>query len=117
MLPFVDTNKLGIFGWSFGGFMTTSLMTKHNDIFNTAVAGGPVMDWKFYEIMYGERYMDTPQENPLGYEQSSLLNKADKLKGNLLIILGAQDPVVVQQHSMEFIEHAIKAGKQDDYFL
>lgn len=116
-LPFVDANKLGIFGWSFGGFMTTSLMTKHNDIFTTAVAGGPVMDWKFYEIMYGERYMDTPQENPLGYEKSSLLNKADKLKGNLLIIHGAQDPVVVQQHSMEFVEQAIKAGKQVDYFL
>lgn len=116
-LPFVDANKMGIFGWSYGGFMTTSLMTKHNDIFNTAVAGGPVMDWKFYEAMYGERYMDSPQENPEGYKKTSLLNKADKLKGNLLIIHGAQDPVVVQQHSMEFVEQAIKAGKQVDYFL
>lgn len=116
-LPFVNKDKMGIFGWSFGGFMTTSLMTKHNDIFNTAVAGGPVMDWKFYEVMYGERYMDTPQENAEGYEKTSLLNKADKLKGNLLIIHGAQDPVVLQQHSMEFVEKAIKAGKQVDYFL
>jgi len=116
-LPFVDANKMGIFGWSFGGFMTTSLMTKHNNIFNTAVAGGPVMDWKLYEVMYGERYMDTPQENPDGYDKTSLLNKADKLNGNLLIIHGAQDPVVVQQHSMEFVEQAIKAGKQVDYFL
>ncbi len=116
-LPYVDQDRMGIFGWSFGGFMTTSLMTKHNDIFHTAVAGGPVMDWKYYEIMYGERYMDTPQENPEGYEKTSLLNKADRLNGNLLIIHGAQDPVVVQQHSMEFVEQCIKKRKQVDYFL
>lgn len=116
-LPYVDTDKMGIFGWSYGGFMATSLMTKYNNIFNTAVAGGPVMDWKFYEIMYGERYMDTPEENTEGYEKTSLLNKANKLKGNLLIIHGAQDPVVLQQHSMEFVEQAIKSGKQVDYFL
>lgn len=116
-LPYIDKDKMGIFGWSFGGYMATSLMTKHNDIFNTAVAGGPVMDWKFYEIMYGERYMDTPEENPEGYHKTSLLNKADQLKGNLLIIHGAQDPIVLQQHSMEFVEQAIKAGKQVDYFL
>ncbi len=116
-LPYVDADRMGIFGWSFGGFMATSLMTKHNDIFHTAVAGGPVIDWKYYEVMYGERYMDTPQENPDGYEKTSLLNKADQLKGNLLIIHGAQDPVVVQQHSMDFIEQCIKKGKQVDYFL
>ncbi len=116
-LPYVDADRMGIFGWSFGGFMATSLMTKHNDIFHTAVAGGPVMDWKYYEVMYGERYMDTPQENPDGYEKTSLVNKADQLKGNLLIIHGAQDPVVVQQHSMDFIEQCIKKGKQVDYFL
>ncbi|NGM62285.1 prolyl oligopeptidase family serine peptidase [Sphingobacterium sp. SGG-5] len=116
-LPYIDRDKMGIFGWSFGGFMTTSLMTKHNDIFHAAVAGGPVMDWKYYEVMYGERYMDTPQENPEGYKKTSLLNKADQLKGNLLIIHGAQDPVVVQQHSMDFIEQCIKHGKQVDYFL
>ncbi|MVZ61187.1 S9 family peptidase [Sphingobacterium humi] len=116
-LPYVDRENMGIFGWSFGGFMTSSFMTKHNDIFKAAVAGGPVIDWKYYEVMYGERYMDTPQENPDGYAKTSMLNKADKLKGNLLIIHGAQDPVVVQQHSMEFIEQCIKAGKQVDYFL
>ncbi len=115
--PYVDAENMGIFGWSFGGFMSSSLMTKHNDIFKAAVAGGPVMDWKYYEVMYGERYMDTPEENPEGYEKTSLLNKADKLKGNLLIIHGAQDPVVVQQHSMEFIQKCIEAGKQVDYFL
>lgn len=116
-LPYVDSSNMGIFGWSYGGFMTTSLMTKHNNIFKAAVAGGPVMDWKYYEAMYGERYMDTPQENPEGYKKTSLLNKADKLNGHLLIIHGAQDPVVVQQHSMDFVEQCIKAGKQVDYFL
>ncbi len=116
-LAYIDKDNMGIFGWSFGGFMTSSLMTKHNDIFKAAVAGGPVMDWKYYEVMYGERYMDTPEENPEGYEKTSLLNKADRLNGNLLIIHGAQDPVVVQQNSMEFIENCIKAGKQVDYFL
>ncbi|MGJ1499312.1 DPP IV N-terminal domain-containing protein [Sphingobacterium spiritivorum] len=115
--PFVDQERMGIFGWSFGGFMTTSFMVHHNDIFKAAVAGGPVIDWKYYEVMYGERYMDTPQENPEGYKLTSLLDKANQLKGDLLIIHGAQDPVVVQQNSMQFIEACIKAGKQVDYFL
>ena len=114
---FVDADKIGVFGWSFGGFMTTSLMTNHSDVFKVGVAGGPVIDWKYYEIMYGERYMDTPQENPEGYAKTSLLDKAKDLKGRLLIIHGAQDPVVVQQHSMNFVEACIKAGKQVDYFL
>ncbi len=114
---FVDADKIGVFGWSFGGFMTTSLMTNHSDVFKVGVAGVPVIDWKYYEIMYGERYMDSPQENPEGYEKTSLLNKAKDLKGRLLIIHGAQDPVVVQQHSMNFVEACIKAGKQVDYFL
>lgn len=114
---FVDADKIGVFGWSFGGFMTTSLMTSQPDTFKVGVAGGPVIDWKYYEIMYGERYMDTPQDNPEGYAKASLLDKVKNLKGRLLIIHGAQDPVVVQQHSMNFIEASIKAGKQVDYFL
>mgnify|MGYP003431119705 FL=1 len=114
---FVDQERMGIFGWSFGGFMTTTFMIQQPELFKTAVAGGPVMDWKYYEVMYGERYMDMPQENPEGYEQTSLVNKAQNLKGDLLIIHGAQDPVVVQQHSMAFVEACIKAGKQVDYFL
>ncbi|WP_313805995.1 S9 family peptidase [Flavobacterium sp.] len=114
---FVDADKIGVFGWSFGGFMTTSLMTSHADTFKVGVAGGPVIDWKYYEVMYGERYMDTPQENPEGYAKASLLDKAKDLKGRLLIIHGAQDPVVVQQNSMNFVEACIKAGKQVDYFL
>ena len=114
---FVDQDRIGVYGWSFGGFMTTSLMLTHPEVFKVGVAGGPVMDWKWYEIMYGERYMDTPQENPDGYALTSTIDKAKNLKGRLLIIHGAQDPVVVQQHSMEFIEACIKAGKQVDYFL
>jgi dipeptidyl-peptidase-4 len=114
---FVDAEKIGVFGWSFGGFITTSLLTSQPDTFKVGVAGGPVIDWKYYEIMYGERYMDTPQDNPEGYAKTSLLDKVKNLKGRLLVIHGAQDPVVVQQHSMNFIEASIKAGKQVDYFL
>lgn len=114
---FVDTDKIGVYGWSFGGFMATTLSIHHPEIFKVGVAGGPVMDWKYYEIMYGERYMDTPQDNPEGYAKTSLVNKAVELENPLLIIHGAQDPVVVQQHSMAFVEACIKAGKQVDYFL
>src|SRR5690554_185234 len=116
-LPFVDADKIGVSGWSYGGFMTTSLLLNHPEIFKVGVAGGPVMDWKWYEIMYGERYMDTPEENPEGYALTSTIDKANQLQGRLLIIHGAQDPVVVQQHSMAFVEACIKAGKQVDYFL
>jgi dipeptidyl-peptidase-4 len=114
---FIDQNKIGVYGWSFGGFMTTSLMLDHADTFKVGVAGGPVCDWKYYEVMYGERYMDTPQENPEGYDKTNVIKKAQKLQGRLLVIHGAQDNVVVQQNSMEFIEACIKAGKQVDYFL
>ncbi|WP_294821043.1 DPP IV N-terminal domain-containing protein [uncultured Flavobacterium sp.] len=114
---FVDADRIGVYGWSFGGFMATSLMLDHADTFKVGVAGGPVVDWKYYEIMYGERYMDTPQENPEGYAATMTTAKASKLKGRLLVIHGAQDPVVVQQHSMEFIQACIAAGKQVDYFL
>ena len=116
-LAFVDQEKIGVYGWSFGGFMTTTLSVTYPSIFKVGVAGGPVMDWNMYEIMYGERYMDTPTENPEGYKRTSLLNKASQLDNRLLIIHGAQDPVVVQQHSMMFIEACIKANKQVDYFL
>lgn len=116
-LPFVDADKIGVSGWSYGGFMTTSLLLNHPEIFKVGVAGGPVMDWKWYEIMYGERYMDTPEENPEGYALTSTIDKANQLQGRLLIIHGAQDPVVVQQHSTAFVEACIKAGKQVDYFL
>jgi dipeptidyl-peptidase-4 len=116
-LPFVDATRMGVFGWSFGGFMTTSLLTSYPDVFKVGVAGGPVIDWKWYEIMYGERYMDTPDENPDGYNITKLTDKAKNLKARLLMIHGAQDPVVVQQHSLEFVNACIKEGKQIDYFV
>lgn len=114
---FVDEKRIGVHGWSYGGFMTTTLMTTYPDVFKVGVAGGPVIDWKYYEIMYGERYMDTPQENPEGYEKTSLLNKAKNLKGKLLIIHGYMDDTVVLQHSLNFIEQCIKKGVMVDYFI
>jgi dipeptidyl-peptidase-4 len=116
-LPYVDSTRLGIHGWSFGGFMTTSLMTNYPDVFKVGVAGGPVIDWKWYEVMYGERYMDTPQTNPDGYAQTSLLSKAKNLKGKLQIIIGLNDPVVVPQHAFSFLKACIEAGTQPDFFV
>ena len=116
-LPYVDADKLGIHGWSYGGFMTTSFMLKHPEVFKVGVAGGPVIDWNMYEIMYTERYMDSPQNNPEGYKQANLLDKVQKLKGHLLMIHGAQDNVVVWQHSMKFLKAAVDNGVQMDYFV
>jgi dipeptidyl-peptidase-4 len=116
-LPYVDANRIGVHGWSFGGFMTISLLLNHPNVFKVGVSGGPVTDWKYYEVMYGERYMDTPQENPLGYDKTSVINKAKNLDDHLLVIHGAQDDVVVWQHSLEFIEACIKNKKQVDYFV
>ena len=115
-LPYVDGDRIGVHGWSFGGFMTTSLMTTYPDVFKVGVAGGPVIDWKYYEVMYGERYMETPQSNPEGYAASSCLNKADKLKGRLLIIYGGNDPVCVPQHTLSFIRACIDADTYPDLF-
>jgi dipeptidyl-peptidase-4 len=116
-LSFVDKNNMGLFGWSYGGFMTTDFVLHHPGVFKAAVAGGPVMDWKYYEIMYGERYMDTPQENPEGYEATNLIKQAGKLKDKLLLIHGLQDPVVVQQHSVNFVKACVDAGVQVDYMI
>jgi len=116
-LPFVDQNRIGVDGWSYGGFMSISLKLNHPEIFKVAVAGGPVTDWKYYEIMYGERYMDTPDENPEGYESANIIEKVDQLDGKLLIIHGTSDPVVVWQHSLAFLKAAVDAGKLVDYFV
>ncbi len=115
-LPFVDSTRMGVHGWSFGGFMTTSLMTTYPNVFKVAVAGGPVTDWKFYEVMYGERYMDTPQSNPEGFKQTSVLNKIQNLKGKMLIIQGGIDPVVVPQNSRALLLKSQKAGIQLDFY-
>lgn len=116
-LPFVNAEKMGIHGWSFGGFMTTSFMLKYPEVFKAGVAGGPVIDWTLYEIMYTERYMDTPKENPEGYAKANLLDKVQNLKGKLLMIHGAQDDVVVWQHSVKFLKSAVDKGVQLDYFV
>ena len=115
-LPYVDADRLGVHGWSFGGFMTTNLMLTYPDVFKAGVAGGPVTDWKYYEVMYGERYMDTPQSNPEGYRESSLLPKAGQLKGKLQVIIGYNDPVCVPQHSLSLLRACIDAGTQPDFF-
>ena len=116
-LPYVDADKIGVHGWSFGGFMTISLMTNYPDVFKVGVAGGPVIDWHWYEVMYGERYMDTPQTNPEGYKKTSLLYKAKDLKGKLQIIQGYNDVTVVPQHCLSFLKACIAAGKQPDFFM
>ncbi len=115
-LPYVDSNKLGVFGWSYGGFMTVSLMTRTPDLFTVGVAGGAVIDWSYYEVMYGERYMDTPETNPEGFKKSSLLNYVDNLKGKLLLVHGTMDPTVVWQNTLSFAEKAAHLGKPLDYF-
>ncbi|HEY6161455.1 MAG TPA: DPP IV N-terminal domain-containing protein, partial [Bacteroidia bacterium] len=114
---YIDASRLGVFGWSYGGFMTTSLMTRHAGVFKCAVAGGPVIDWSYYEVMYTERYMDTPKENPDGYKENSLLNYAQNLKGKLLIIHGTSDPVVVWQHSLLFLKKCVEKGTYPDYLV
>ena len=115
-LPYVDADRIGVHGWSYGGFMTISLMTNYPEIFKVGVAGGPVIDWKWYEVMYGERYMDHPDVNPDGYAKTSLINKAKDLKGKLLICQGAIDPVVLWQHSLSFVRECVVNNVQVDYF-
>ncbi len=111
-----DKERVGVHGWSYGGFMTISLMTHYPDIFKVGVAGGPVIDWKWYEVMYGERYMENETTNPDGFAATSLVAQAKNLKGKLLICQGAIDDVVVWQHSLSFINACIDAGVAVDYF-
>jgi dipeptidyl-peptidase-4 len=115
-LPYVDGTRLAVHGWSFGGFMTTSLMLRKPDTFKVGVAGGPVTDWKYYEVMYGERYMDTPAENPKGFEEASTLNYVKDLQGKLLLIHGTSDDVVVMQNNLALIKKFVEAQKQVDFF-
>ena len=115
-LKYIDPNKIAVHGWSYGGFMTTNLLCSYPDVFTCGVAGGPVIDWKFYEVMYTERFMDTPESNPEGYKNANLLNKAKNLKDDLLLIHGTLDDVVVWQHSLAFVEECVSAGIQMDYF-
>ncbi|UTW66113.1 DPP IV N-terminal domain-containing protein [bacterium SCSIO 12643] len=115
-LSYIDAKRVAVHGWSYGGFMTTSLLTSHPGLFKVGAAGGPVMDWKYYEVMYTERYMDTPEDNAEGYKLTSNLERAKDLKDKLLIIHGTVDPTVVKQHSDLFLKECIKHGVQVDYF-
>jgi len=115
-LSYVDAEKMAVKGWSYGGYMTASLMLRHPGVFNVGAGGGPVTDWKYYEIMYGERYMDTPQENPEGYAKARVGNYLEHLEGKLLIIHGSVDPTVVPQHSMTLLKEAVEKDVQIDFF-
>jgi len=115
-LPYVDPDRMAVHGWSYGGFMTISLMLRTPDVFKVGVAGGPVTDWKFYEAMYGERYMDTPKENPDGYKKASLVNYTKDLKGDLLLIHGTVDDVVVMQHNLTLVQKFVEDGILIDFF-
>ena len=116
-LPYVDNERIGVHGWSFGGFMTITLMTNHPNVFKVGVAGGPVIDWSKYEVMYTERYMDTPEQNPEGYTKTSLVEKAQDLKGRLLMVIGMNDPVVVPQNAMMFLNACNEAGTYPDFYV
>ncbi len=116
-LKYVDRDRMAVHGWSFGGFMTTSLMLRNPGVFKVGVAGGPVIDWNYYEVMYTERYMDSPQDNPQGYEKANLKNYVDQLEGQLLLIHGNEDDVVVMQHNMSFLNACIAEGVQVDFFV
>ena len=116
-LPYVDADRIGVAGWSYGGFMTTNLMLTYPDVFKVGSAGGAVTDWARYEIMYGERYMDSPQDNPEGYKETNLSLRAGNLKGRLLLIHGTIDPTVVWQHTQLFVEACVKAGTYPDYMI
>ena len=115
-LPYVDPDRIGVYGWSFGGFMATAMMTRTPDVFKVGVAGGAVIDWQYYEIMYTERYMDTPSTNAEGYEESNLLNYVQNLKGKLLQVHGTDDPTVVWQHTLLYADRAMELGIEIDYF-
>jgi dipeptidyl-peptidase-4 len=116
-LPYIDKDRIGVHGWSYGGFMTANLLLRHPDVFKVGVAGGPVIDWKYYEVMYGERYMDTPEENPEGYEETNMNKLAGNLKSRFLIIHGDEDSSVVWQHSLSFLKACITARTYPDYFV
>ncbi len=112
--PFVDKSRIGIFGWSYGGFMSSNCILKGNDVFKMAIAVAPVTNWRFYDSVYTERYMQTPQENANGYDDNSPINHVNKLKGKYLLIHGSGDDNVHVQNSMQMMEALIQANKQFD---
>lgn len=114
---YIDESRIGIWGWSYGGFMSTNAILKGNDVFSMAIAVAPVTSWRFYDTIYTERYMTTPQENPTGYDENSPLNHADKLKGDFLLVHGSADDNVHVQNTMRLIEALVQANKQFDWAI
>ncbi|MEX2597918.1 MAG: DPP IV N-terminal domain-containing protein [Salibacteraceae bacterium] len=114
---YIDKNRLAIHGWSYGGFMTINMMLTYPGLFQSGVAGGPVCDWSMYEVMYTERYMDTPQANPEGFANANLIDRAKHLEDNLMIIHGTEDDVVLWQHSQAFLKACVDHEVQLDYFI
>ena len=116
-LTYINKNKIGIWGWSYGEFMSSNCILKGNDIFSMAIAIAPVTSWRFYDSIYTERYMQTPQENASGYDDNSPINYAEKLKGNYLLVHGTGDDNVHVQNSYTMINSLIEANKQFDMFV
>jgi dipeptidyl aminopeptidase/acylaminoacyl peptidase len=114
-LPFVDPERVGVHGWSYGGYMTLSLLLAHPDRYACGIAGAPVTDWAQYETGYTERYMDTPAENPDGYAAASVVTRARDLDSELLLIHGTDDRTVMLSHSMRFLRSCIDAGVLVDF--
>ena len=114
-LPYIDASRIGIWGWSYGGFMSSNCLFKGNDVFQMAIAVAPVSSWRFYDTIYTERYMTTPQENASGYDENSPINHVDKLKGDFLLVHGSGDDNVHLQNTMRLAEALIQADKQFDW--
>jgi dipeptidyl-peptidase-4 len=116
-LDYIDADRIGIWGWSYGGFMSSNALFKGNDVFKMAIAVAPVTSWRFYDSIYTERYMTTPQENPSGYDENSPINHVDKLKGDFLLIHGSGDDNVHVQNTMRMVEALIQADKQFEWMI
>jgi dipeptidyl-peptidase 4 len=113
----VDQNRIGIYGWSYGGYMALLCLTKGSEYFNAGIAVAPVTSWRYYDNIYTERYMRTPQENPEGYDDNSPINFTDQLKGSLLLVHGTGDDNVHVENSIEMIDALVKSNKQFDLML
>ncbi|GAL73060.1 dipeptidyl peptidase IV [Jejuia pallidilutea] len=116
-LPYIDATRIGIWGWSYGGFMSSNTLFKGNDVFKMAIAVAPVTSWRFYDTIYTERYLGTPQNNPSGYDENSPINHVDKLKGDFLLIHGTADDNVHVQNSMRLVEALVQANKQFEWAI
>ena len=116
-LPYIDKARIGIFGWSYGGYMSSLCILRSSEVFKAAIAVAPVTNWRFYDSIYTERFMQSPQENASGYDDNSPINYVENLKGNYLLIHGTADDNVHFQNSAEMIKALVKAGKQFDMFI